>query len=145
MHRPGHIGLFFYFQGASGWLKDIEDIIVFNRMLDLIVRHFRPTFAYGGKAFNTFVERYRDMAPPEERVWPFNIYDIWAYPDDLRQRLISIQEQGNINWVMRFVEDRYAILMHNDKTIDPYTLDGRMTDHILRSQGTKVGPDWNVR
>jgi hypothetical protein len=87
--------------------------------MDLVVRHFHPTYGFGFRGFNKFTSMYTTMPPPEDRYWPYNIYDLDAFPSDMRDSFLRWTDSARDWWTLRTIEGRYAVFLYNDLRASP--------------------------
>lgn len=119
LEREGSVGLMVRFKGACGLLGSPEHLFAFHRVMDLVVRHFHPTYGFGFKGFGRFANMYRSMPPPEDRYWPYNVYDLEAFPADMRSSFLSWADRATEWWSLRIVDGRYALFLYNNLKASP--------------------------
>lgn len=111
----------------SRWNEQVKGFI---ELVTIFNNHFNIIFGMGYRDFNQWWDSSYDNPLPETRVWPYNMYDLSSYPEDLKERLKAFS-RSNDDWTLKIIEDRTAIFYMNDLTRWEHEVDPEVTRAIL--------------
>jgi hypothetical protein len=91
-------------RSVNFWFNDV----------DIIIEHFEPFYGFGHIQFNRWCDNYNRIPPPEIRIWPYNLFNLEAYPSGLKGRLEDFIEDNAHEWDLRYIGDNMVELRTKD-------------------------------
>ena len=103
---------------------------VVNELIELVIRHFKPTFGFGHIDFNWFADHYRTTTPFEDRLWPLCVYGPETVSKGLVTGLKRTLRKSGVSYRAKRFEDGTLLLMQREHRKSPRVLevDGSLVD-----------------
>jgi hypothetical protein len=104
---------------------------LFFELIGKYIETFRPVYGFGHVQFNKWCNDHDTWPPPETRIWPYNLFNLEAYPPELRGRLVDFHEENGEEWELRFIGDEMAELRKPDTMVKVKDVKPKVTQAIL--------------
>jgi hypothetical protein len=98
---------------------------------DIFIKHFQPVFGFGHIDFNRYVDNVYRIPPPETRIWPYNLFNTMAYPQELLERLKNFIGDNSDEWLLRNIHEGIVELRVKDLRTKESEIDPEVTRAIL--------------